>query len=343
MRNLKELVRPNILKLSPYSSARDDFKGDASIWLDANENPFGELNRYPDPYQRELKKILAKYNDLKTTQLFVGNGSDEVIDLLFRLFVKPGADKALTFSPTYGMYRVSADINDAQLIEVPLNNEFQIDLNETIPYLDDPNLKLIFICSPNNPTGNLLRNEDIEELLGRFDGIVVIDEAYIDFADAPSWNKRLEEFDNLIVTQTFSKARGLAAARLGIAFANPSIIEFLNKLKPPYNVSTLNQAAGYRSMKNQREFELQIERIKLERSKLIDELKSISIVKRIFPTDANFTLVEIENATDIYLQLTQKGIVVRDRSKLIPNTLRISIGTTTENNLLLNELKQLAS
>ena len=290
MLDLKELVRPNILKLSPYSSARDDFKGDASIWLDANENPFGELNRYPDPYQCELKKVLAEYNGVDTTQLFIGNGSDEVIDLLFRLFVKPGTDKALTFSPTYGMYRVSADINDAELIEVPLDQKFQIDLTATIPYLDDFNLKLIFICSPNNPTGNLLRNSDIEMLLNRFKGIVVIDEAYIDFADVPSWNQRLNEYDNLIVTQTFSKARGLAAARLGIAFSNPEIISLLNKIKPPYNVSTLNQAAGLRSMKNQRDFELQIKQIKSERSRLIKELKLLSMVKRIFPSDANFHL-----------------------------------------------------
>ena len=339
MRDLKELIRPNILKLSPYSSARDDFQGEASICLDANENPFGKLNRYPDPYQRELKKLVAAYNGVDTAQVFIGNGSDEVIDLLFRLFVKPGTDKALTFSPTYGMYRVSADINDVKLIEVPLDDEFQINLNATAPYLNDSNLKLIFICSPNNPTGNLLRNSDIEKLLNQFNGIVVIDEAYIDFSDSPSWNKRLEEFDHLVVTQTFSKARGLAAARLGLAFASREIVGFLNKIKPPYNVSTLNQVEGLRSMKNQDEFDLQVRSIKSEKLRLIKELNSLSIVKQIFPSDANFLLVEIENASEIYQELTQKGIVVRDRSKLIPNTLRISIGTETENNLLLKELK----
>ncbi|MFK7786650.1 MAG: histidinol-phosphate transaminase [Crocinitomicaceae bacterium] len=341
MRKLTELVRPNILNLSPYSSARDDFKGKASIWLDANENPFGELNRYPDPYQQELKKALAEYNGVDTTQLFIGNGSDEVIDLLFRLFVKPGTDKVLTFSPTYGMYQVSAGINDAEIIEVPLDDQFQLDLERTKPFLDDPNLKLIFICSPNNPTGNLMSPGSVETLLKEFQGIVVIDEAYIDFADAPSWNKRLAEFENLVIAQTFSKARGLAAARLGIAFANEAIIELLNKIKPPYNVSTLNQAAGFRSMKNQRELELQIQRIQSERTRLMRELKLLSKVQRVFPTDANFILIEMENASHIYRELTNKGIIIRNRSKLIPNTLRISIGTSTENNLLLTALTQL--
>ena len=341
MRDLTELVRPNILNLAPYSSARDDFKGEASVWLDANENPFGELNRYPDPYQQVLKTALADYSGVDSTQIFIGNGSDEVIDLLFRLFVKPGTDKILTFSPTYGMYQVSADINDAQVIDVPLNGQFQIDLERTEPFLDDPNLKVIFVCSPNNPTGNLISPESIETLLKRFQGIVVIDEAYIDFADAPSWNKRLAEFENLVISQTFSKARGLAAVRLGIAYANESIISLLNKIKPPYNVSTLNQAAGSRAMKNQRELEIQIKNIRSERDRIITELQQLPIVKKVFPTDANFILVEIEKASEIYLNLSQKGIIVRNRSKLIPNTLRISVGTETENTLLLSELKQL--
>jgi len=343
MFDLEKLVRPNILKLSPYSSARDEFVGEASTWLDANENPYGNLNRYPDPYQRELKELLSVDNDVESDQIFIGNGSDEIIDLLFRLFARPGIDKALTFSPTYGMYRVSAEINDVDLIEVPLDDKFQIDLNKTIPFLDDPSLKLIFICSPNNPTGNLLRNEEIEKILSQFSGILVVDEAYIDFADTDSWYKRLNDYPNLIVTQTFSKARGLAAARLGIAYSNSSIISLLNKLKPPYNVSSLNQEAGIESLKNPIEFNEQIEKIKSERDRLLKELGSISIVNRIYPTDANFILVEIENATEVYLKLTAKGIVVRNRSSLIPNALRISIGTKTENNLLLNELKLIKS
>lgn len=341
MFDLKKIVRPNILKLSPYSSARDEFVGEASIWLDANENPYGNLNRYPDPYQKELKQLLSERNEIETDQIFIGNGSDEVIDLLFRLFTQPEIDQALTFSPTYGMYQVSAGINDVELIEIPLDENFQIDLNTTLPFLDDPKVKLIFICSPNNPTGNLFHNSKIEEILNRFKGIVVIDEAYIDFADAESWNKRLDEFPNLIVTQTFSKARGLAAARLGIAYSNPEIISFLNKVKPPYNVSSLNQQAGIESLKNESEIIEQIETIKSERNRLIKELKLVEIVTKVYPTDANFILLEMENASDVYLKLINKGIVVRNRSKIIQNTLRISIGTETENNFLLTELKKL--
>ncbi|PHR35601.1 MAG: histidinol-phosphate transaminase [Fluviicola sp.] len=341
MFDLEKLVRPNILKLSPYSSARDEFMGQASIYLDANENPYGNLNRYPDPYQRELKQLLSERNKIATDRIFIGNGSDEIIDLLFRLFAQPGINKALTFSPTYGMYRVSAEINDVELIEIPLDENFQIDLNATLPFLDDSNVKLIFICSPNNPTGNLLRNSEIEGIINRFNGIVLIDEAYIDFADAQSWNKRLSEFPNLIVTQTFSKARGLAAARLGIAYSNSEIISLLNKLKPPYNVSSLNQQAGIESLKNESEVNEQIQRITSERTRLLKELSALALVQRIYPTDANFILLEMENANDVYLKLTQKGIVVRNRSKIIPNTLRISIGTENENNLLLTELNQL--
>lgn len=341
MSKIEKLVRPNLLKLSPYSSARDDFQGAASIWLDANENPFGELNRYPDPYQRELKQLLSERSGIQTNCLFLGNGSDEIIDLLFRVFVQPGIDKALTFSPTYGMYRVSAEINDAELIEIPLTNDFQIDLTGTFPHLNDSKLKLIFICSPNNPTGNLLLTSEIEEILHRFEGIVVIDEAYIDFADAESWSKRLDEFPNLVVIQTFSKARGLAAARLGIAFSNPEIISYLTKIKPPYNVSSINQQAGIASMKNESEVFAQIETILSERKRLVSELSSLKIVTNIYPTDANFILLEVENADDVYLKLTNHGIIVRNRSKLIPNALRISIGSETENNSLINELKQL--
>lgn len=342
MCNLEQLVRPAILKLSPYSSARDDYQGNASIWLDANENPFGALNRYPDPYQRELKQAISERNGIDSTQLFIGNGSDEIIDLLFRLFVKPSTDKVLTFSPTYGMYRVSAEINDAELIEVTLNKQFQIDLEATLPYLADEKLKMIIICSPNNPTGNLIRPEEIETLLAQFQGIVVIDEAYIDFADAPSWSERLDEFDRLVVTQTFSKARGLAAARLGVAYASSTIIDFLNKLKPPYNVSALNQTAGLNALQDEDTFDMQLKQIKSERSRMMNELGSIPLVKRLFPTDANFILLEVPNAKKIYEQLSAKGIVVRNRSKLVSNTLRISIGTESENDRLLNELKQLS-
>lgn len=342
MTELTQLIRPNIRSLSPYTSARDEFKGEANAWLDANEIPFGALNRYPDPYQQELKKALSAETGIPADQLFIGNGSDEVIDLLFRLFVKPGTDKVLTFSPTYGMYQVSAGINDAELIEIPLDSQFQIDLERTDPFLDDPTLKLIFICSPNNPTGNLISEKDIREILNVFKGIVVIDEAYIDFANSPSWNQVLTSYPNLVVTQTFSKARGLAAARLGIAFANTEIIEWLNRIKPPYNVSLLNQRAGIECLKNAKVYQNEVQRILSERNRVMVELMRIDIIRRVYPSDANFILLEVENATNIYEQLISKGIVVRNRSRLIPNTLRVTIGTGEENNLFLNELKQLA-
>lgn len=343
MFSLENLIRPNVLKLSPYSSARDEFTGEASIWLDANENPYGTLNRYPDPYQTELKQLISEQKEIKEDRIFIGNGSDEVIDLLFRVFTQPGLDKALTFSPTYGMYKVSAEINDVELIEMPLDENFQINIDATIPYLDDPQLKLIFICSPNNPTGNLISSEKIESVLGRFNGIVAIDEAYIDFANSTSWKSKLDEYPNLIVLQTFSKARGLAAARLGIAYSNPEIISFLNKVKPPYNVSLLNQQAGIESMRNEAEIAAQIETIKFERARLVMELQEIEQVQCIYPSDANFILIEIEHANDVYLSLIRIGIIVRNRSKIIPNTLRISIGTEKENNKLLEELKKLNS
>ncbi len=341
MTDLERLIRPNILTLSPYSSARDEFEGEASIWLDANENPFGNWNRYPDPYQRELKQLLSERNGLDSESIFLGNGSDEIIDLLFRIFVRPGIDKALTFSPTYGMYRVSAEINDAKLIELPLDNDFQIDLNATLPFLEDPNLKLIFVCSPNNPTGNLLRSVDVEEVVKRFTGIVVIDEAYIDFADTLSWNQRLNDYPNLVILQTFSKARGLAAARLGIAYSNPAIISLLNKVKPPYNVSSLNQQAGIASLKDELMVQDQIKTIKTERQRLLKRLIEINLVKKIYPTDANFILVEVENANLAYEALASKGIVVRNRSKIIPNALRISIGTEAENDQLITTLRSI--
>jgi histidinol-phosphate aminotransferase len=222
MKTLEELIRPNIQNLKPYSSARDEYKGSDGIFLDANENPFGELNRYPDPYQKKLKSKLSELNTVSADSIFVGNGSDEVIELAFRIFCTPGKDKALTFSPTYGMYEVSAAINDVELIKVPLNSEFQIDFELTKPFLKDPSLKLIFICSPNNPTGNSI--DGIEEILKSFNGIVIVDEAYIDFSEKESWLKRLNEFPNLIISQTFSKAWGLAAARVGLAYANPELV-----------------------------------------------------------------------------------------------------------------------
>jgi histidinol-phosphate aminotransferase len=273
MFSLKNIVRKNILNLKGYSSARDEYSGVANVFLDANENPFGELNRYPDPQQKELKKSLSNLKNINTENIFIGNGSDEVIDLAFRIFCNPGEDKALTFSPTYGMYDVSADINNIDLVKIPLTDNFQINLKEVTPYLSDKNLKIIFICSPNNPTGNTIKTSDIENILNNFNGIVIIDEAYIDFSSSESWNTKIEQYPNLIVSQTFSKAWGLAAARVGVAYTNKNIISLFNKIKPPYNVSSLNQKAAINSLNNFELFEKNKKLILQEKKTIIRDFK----------------------------------------------------------------------
>jgi histidinol-phosphate aminotransferase len=337
MKKIEELIRPSILKLKPYSSARDEFQGKDGIFLDANENPFGELNRYPDPYQKNLKTKLAELKSVSTESIFIGNGSDEVIDLAFRIFCEPGVDKALTFSPTYGMYEVSAAINNVDLIKVPLNSDFQIDFNLTTTFLSDPLIKLIFICSPNNPTGNSING--IEEILKSFDGIVIIDEAYIDFSERESYLNKLTDFPNLIIAQTFSKARGLAAARVGIAYANPELISWFNKVKPPYNVSDLNQKAAIDALDRNVETIRQIALAKSQKEFLISEMKKLDLVKKIFPSDANFILVEVSDADLVYNYLTTNKVVVRNRNSVVKNCLRITIGTEDENKKLLEALK----
>lgn len=338
MKKIEELIRPSILKLKPYSSARDEFQGKDGIFLDANENPFGELNRYPDPYQKNLKTKLAELKSVSTESIFIGNGSDEVIDLAFRIFCEPGVDKALTFSPTYGMYEVSAAINNVDLIKVPLNSDFQIDFNLTTTFLSDPLIKLIFICSPNNPTGNSI--DGIELLLKSFRGIVVLDEAYIDFSERESYLNRLTDFPNLIIAQTFSKARGLAAARVGIAYANPELISWFNKVKPPYNVSDLNQKAAIDALDRNVETIRQIALAKSQKEFLISEMKKLDLVKKIFPSDANFILVEVSDADLVYNYLTTNKVVVRNRNSVLKNCLRITIGTEDENKKLLEALKK---
>lgn len=337
MKTLQELIRPTIQQLKPYSSARDEYKGVDGIFLDANENPFGDLNRYPDPYQKELKSKLAELKSVSANSIFVGNGSDEVIDLAFRIFCEPGKDKALTFSPTYGMYEVSAAINDVELIHVPLNSKFQIDLNLAKPFLSDDSIKLIFICSPNNPTGNTI--EEIESILKSFNGIVIIDEAYIDFSERDSWLKRLSEFPNLIISQTFSKAWGLASARIGVAYANPETINWFNKIKPPYNVSELNQIAAMKVLEQKDEVFKKINLIKSEKNGMRKILVTISCVKKIFPSDANFLLVEVSDAEKIYIYLTEQKIVVRNRNSVVKNCLRITVGSPEENGKLIDALK----
>ena len=339
--NLNNLVRDNIKALKPYSSARDEFKGNADVFLDANENPFGTLNRYPDPQQNAIKENLSTIKNVDANQIFIGNGSDEVIDLAFRIFCEPGKDKVLTFSPTYGMYKVSANINNIELIEQPLINDFQISLNQLQPYLDVPELKIIFICSPNNPTGNSINSEDIEYILENFNGIVIVDEAYIDFSMQASFITNINKYQNLIVSQTFSKAFGLAGARVGVAYANKEIIQLYNRVKPPYNVSTLNQEAILKSLANLNEVNTNIEVILSERTKLKNALSKLSVVKKIYPTDANFLLVEVDNADKTYQYLINKKVIIRNRNTQIENCIRITIGTSKENEKLIEALKNI--
>lgn len=339
MIDLKKIVRPTILALNPYSSARDEYTGVNGIFLDANENPYGTLNRYPDPYQSILKQKLATLKNVSPQNIFVGNGSDEVIDLAFRIFCKPEIDKALTFSPTYGMYAISAAINAIALLELPLDQKFQIDTEKLKPYFKDTTLKLMFICSPNNPTGNLMRKSDVEFILKNFKGIVIIDEAYIDFAEAESLLPLINRYNNLIVSQTFSKAWGLAAARVGIAYASSEIISLFNKVKPPYNVSALNQQAAVKALENYTTYKSNLALIVSEKERVRTELAQIDLVKTIYPSDANFLLLEVENATTLYEYLIQKNIITRNRNTQVANCLRISIGTPEENNELIHALK----
>jgi histidinol-phosphate aminotransferase len=341
MFELDKITRPNIRALQPYSSARDEFSGTDGIFLDANENPYGDLNRYPDPYQRELKQMISGIKNVEEKNVFIGNGSDEIIDLLFRIFCNPGKDKALTFSPTYGMYDVAAGINDVELIKIGLNQDFDIDFDLVEPYLSDPELKLILLCSPNNPTGNCLNQATIEKILSSFNGIVLIDEAYIDFSDRPSFLNQIDSYPNLLVSQTMSKAYGLAAARVGVAYSNTSIIALLNKVKPPYNVSALNQKAALDSLNKKEEFERNIERILSEKKKLQVALEKLDLVKKIYPSEANFFLVETDNADGVYNTLVEEQIIVRNRNRVLRNCIRITVGSAEENKALIEALKRI--
>jgi len=339
MFSLKNIVRKNILTLEAYSSARDEYTGEASVFLDANENPFGNLNRYPDPQQKELKNSLSKLKNIAPENIFIGNGSDEIIDLAFRIFCKPGKDKVLTFSPTYGMYDVSANINDVELLKIPLTDNFQINLNEVKPYLNNECLKIIFICSPNNPTGNTINTADIEYILNNFNGIVILDEAYIDFSPENSWNTKLAEHPNLIVSQTFSKAWGLAAARVGIAYTNANIINLFNKVKPPYNVSELNQKEAINALNNTAEFEKNKRIILIEKDRVSTALRTLTQVKKVYPSDANFLLIEVNDANGTYNNLVTHKIIIRNRNSIIKNCVRVTVGSPEENTKLINTLK----
>lgn len=342
--DIKKLVRPNILELQPYTSARDEFKGDASIFLDANENSLGtvgagEFNRYPDPLQLDLKEKIAQQKQVKTNQIFLGNGSDEAIDLLFRAFCEPQKDSVLVFPPTYGMYKVQANIHDTPVEEILLNNDFTLPVDK-IEQIINPTIKLLFICSPNNPTGNLIKKESIIRILKCFKGLVVVDEAYIDFANNESILSEIENYPNLVVLQTFSKAWGMAGLRLGMAFANEEIINILNKIKYPYNVNTLTQEYAIKALNNIDQKESMVKTIVEERENLQVELNLIDGVELIYPSDANFLLVKIQNATKIYRELILKGVVVRNRSNvaLCDDCLRITVGTRDENKRLIEQL-----
>jgi histidinol-phosphate aminotransferase len=349
MFDIKSLVRANILAMKPYSSARDEFEGEASIFIDANENNLGSLaenqafNRYPDPHQRKLKARIAPIKGVNPNQIFLGNGSDEAIDLLIRLVCKPGNDEILTFGPTYGMYDVAANLNDIFLRHISLDENFQVQVSKLQGQIH-ANTKIIFLCSPNNPTGNLINPKSIQYILQNFAGLVVVDEAYIDFAEAESWTTRLAEFPNLVVLQTFSKAWGMAALRLGMAFASPEIISFLNKIKPPYNISEATQLIALDALQRADQLPGMISEINQGREYLIQHLPELEVVEKIYPSDANFLLIQVTDANKIYNYLLSRGIVVRNRTNQLNcfNCLRISVGKASENQALIRALKAYA-
>ncbi|GAA0883068.1 Histidinol-phosphate aminotransferase [compost metagenome] len=345
--NLNNLLRENIKKLVPYSSARDEFKGEASILIDANENPFGsplnhDYNRYPDPLQHQVKAKLSKIKGVPSENIFLGNGSDEAIDILYRAFCTPGVDNVILVPPTYGMYEVSANINDVAFKKVNLTADYQLDL-DGIANAIDAHTKLIFICSPNNPTGNSIRRQDIETILNNFQGLVVVDEAYINFSAVKSFTQELAEYPNLVVLQTLSKAWGLAALRLGMAFASKEIIAVYNKIKPPYNINQATQDIVLEALDQVDQVNDWIKETVAEREKLVRELLELDYVQHITPSDANFILVKMEQPREVYDYLVQYGIIVRDRSKveLCEGCLRITVGTPAENQILLEKLNQI--
>lgn len=343
--NVLDLIRPNIKALKPYSSARDEFQGnsDAMVFLDANENPYQNgVNRYPDPLQKTVKSLLSNIKGIPQANIFLGNGSDEVLDLIFRAFCEPNLDNIIALPPTYGMYSVLANINAIAIKEVGLSEDFQPNV-DAILNVADAHSKLLFLCSPNNPTGNSFSQEAIESLLKGFQGVVVIDEAYIDFASNTSWIERLNEYPNLIVIQTLSKAYGVAGIRLGICYASADIISILNGIKPPYNVNELTQQRAIEQLQNKDLIEQQILSILEERTRLIVELKKVPFVSKVYPTDANFVLAKVDDATKRYNQLIEKGIVVRNRTTQpgCENCLRFTVGTKAENKTLINTLKSL--
>ena len=342
MKPLQELVRPNIWSLSPYTSARDEYQGkEAKVFLDANENPYNApFNRYPDPLQRDLKARIAAIKGVPADSIFLGNGSDEAIDLMYRIFCRPGIDNAVAIEPTYGMYGVCADINDVEYRRVLMDDKFQPSADKLMAAIDS-NTKLVFFCSPNNPSGNNIDRKVIEKVLDSFDGITIVDEAYIDFAGVPSYLNQLASSPNLIVLQTFSKAWGMAGIRLGMAFAQPQIIGIMNKVKYPYNINQLTQQRAMDEVMQYDRVQSWVESILKERTRLMKEFEKLDCTIRVYPSDANFFLVRVKDALATYNYLVDCGIIVRNRSKiaLCGNSLRVTIGTVPENNALLEALK----
>jgi histidinol-phosphate aminotransferase len=342
MTSLDKLIRKNIKNLKPYSSARDEFQGDASVFLDANENPFNSpYNRYPDPLAKQLKEKLASVKHVHAENIFLGNGSDEPIDLIIRVFCEPRQDNIIAINPTYGMYQVAAEINDIEYRKVLLSEDFQLDASKLLAAADN-NSKLIFLCSPNNPTGNYLDENEVIKVITGFPGIVIIDEAYIDFSGKNGFMARLNEFPNLIILQTFSKAWGLASIRLGMAFASKQIVSYLNKIKYPYNLNILTQQYALEALDRVGEKEDWVQMVLSNKALLIENLQNIRCVRKIYPSNANFILVKVEDPNMVYEYLVENKIIVRNRSNvsLCSDCLRITIGTQEENDMLLKALNR---
>ena len=345
MKPLEQLVRPNVVALKPYSSARDEFEGNGEIFLDANENPFETgLNRYPDPYQRELKKKIANIKNVPVGSIFLGNGSDEAIDLLFRIFCEPQKDGIIITDPTYGMYQVSAAIQDVRVTKVPMSSDFRITAQDILGKVEDTT-KMIFLCTPNNPTANDLDRQAIMNILHGFEGIVVIDEAYSDFTSQPSFTGVLNECPNLVVLQTFSKAWGLAGIRLGMAFASEDIIHYFNKVKPPYNLNILVQKEALGQLDNLDVMKSKVGEIITQREWLLNQLSALPLVVKVYPSSTNFLLVQFERSEEVFTYLMENDIIVRDRSKALhcENCLRVTVGTAEENRKLLRALTAYSS
>ena len=340
--DIKALMRENIRNLAPYSTARDEYQGgEIGIFIDANENPYDNgYNRYPDPHQKQLKARIAQIKGIEPQRIFIGNGSDEPIDLLFRVFCEPKVQNAVAIAPSYGMYKVAAATNDVPLREVQLEADFSLDVDKLLNATDE-NTRLIWICSPNNPSGNLFPAETVEKILRNFHGMVVLDEAYIDFADRPGFLSRLDEFPNLVILQTLSKAWGMAGLRLGLAFAREEVIETLARVKYPYNINVVTQKLVLERLENP--IDDQVREIVSERRKLAEEMTRLPLIKKVFPSDANFLLIRVDDPRGVYNRLIEAGIIVRDRSRIrgCEGCLRVSIGTPAENERVLDVLKSL--